>query len=73
MWKNARRIAGRDAASNRKCGNSKWNAHSKQGYISEDIARGIDEFMIRQPLELCGDLSVQFSRIDPILVLCHMR
>ncbi|MEN6392627.1 MAG: aldehyde dehydrogenase family protein, partial [Anaerolineaceae bacterium] len=27
-----------------------------QGYISEDIARGIDEFMIRQPVGVCAGI-----------------
>ena len=40
-----------------------------QGYNSEDIAAGIDEMMIRQPLGVCADhRAVQFPRNDPVLV-----
>ena len=40
-----------------------------QGYNSEDIAAGIDEIMIRQPLGVCAiDRAVQFSRHDSVLV-----
>src|SRR6266436_677108 len=39
-----------------------------QGYNLEDVARGIDEFMIRQPLGRgCSDHAIQFSRHDPVL------
>ena len=52
-----------------------------QGVISEDIAPGIDEIMIRQPVGVCAIICpVQLPRHDPLLVpaLCpgvrqHLR
>ena len=45
-----------------------------QGYNSEDIAAGIDEIMIRQPLGVCAIVApFNFPRHDSVLVHPRMR
>ena len=49
-WQDVRRSQRRDGARYRKCGGRVRHPDLVQGTVSEDIAAGIDELMIRQPV-----------------------
>ena len=68
----ARRWPSRAASSAARSRTSRWRAERPllmQGYNSEDIAVGIDEIMIRQPLGVCAIIApFNFPGNDPVLV-----